>query len=71
MPKFVCDALVEPDLVDAYGERPAYQQNDYIGWITRAKRADTRDRRLIQMLDELGTGDRYMNVSYTPHHRGK
>lgn len=71
MPKFVCDALVETDLVDAYGERPAYQQNDYIGWITRAKRADTRDRRLIQMLDELGTGDRYMNVSYTPHHRGK
>jgi len=71
MPKFVCDALVETDLVDAYGERPAYQQNDYIGWITRAKRADTRDRRLIQMLDELGTGGRYMNVSYTPHHRGK
>ena len=71
MPKFVCDALVETDLVDAYGERPAYQQNDYIGWITRAKRADTRDRRLIQMLDELGTGDRYMNVSYTPRHRGK
>ena len=71
MPKFMCDALVETDLVDAYGERPAYQQNDYIEWITRAKRADTRDRRLIQMLDELGTGDRYMNVSYTPHHRGK
>ena len=71
MPKFVCDALVETDLVDAYGERPAYQQNDYIGWITRATRADTRDRRLIQMLDELGTGDRYMNVSYTPRHRGK
>ena len=71
MPKFVCDALVETDLVDAYGARPAYQQNDYIGWITRAKRADTRDRRLIQMLDELGTGDRYMNVSYTPRHRGK
>jgi len=23
------------------------------------------------MLDELGTGDRYMNVSYTPRHRGK
>ena len=62
MPKFVCDALVETDLVAAYGERPADQQNDYIGWIMRAKRADTRDRRLIQMLDELGTGDRYMNV---------
>ena len=43
MPKFVCDALVETDLVAAYGERPADQQNDYIGWITRAKRADTRD----------------------------
>jgi uncharacterized protein YdeI (YjbR/CyaY-like superfamily) len=71
MPKFVCDALVETDLVDAYDERPADQQNDYIGWIMRAKRADTRDRRLIQMLDELGTGDRYMNVSYTPRHRGK
>ena len=43
MSKFVCDALVETDLVAAYGERPADQQNDYIGWITRAKRADTRD----------------------------
>ena len=36
MPKFVCDALVETDLVDAYGERPAYQQNDYI-WVDHAR----------------------------------
>ena len=71
IPKFVRDALVEKDLMDAYRKRPAYQQNDYIGWITRAKRADTRDRRLVQMLDELGTGDRYMNMSYKPRHRGK
>jgi len=50
----------------AYRERPAYQQNDYLGWIARAKRPETRERRLAQMLDELAAGDAYMGMRWRP-----
>ena len=66
MPDFIRDALIQRGLMDAYRERPAYQQNDYIGWITRAKRQETVDKRLAQMLDELARGDTYMKMSYRP-----
>jgi predicted GNAT family acetyltransferase len=62
MPDFVRDALVERGLVEAYRSRPPYQQNDYIGWISRAKRPETRQKRLDQMLDELERGDLYMKM---------
>jgi uncharacterized protein YdeI (YjbR/CyaY-like superfamily) len=64
MPGFIRRALVEGDLRTAYLERPPYQRNDYIGWITRAKRPDIRQTRLAQMLDELAQGDRYMKMQY-------
>ena len=51
-------------MLTAYGARPPYQQNDYIGWITRAKRKETRRRRLDQMLDELEAGDLYMRMRW-------
>ena len=57
-------ALLQRGLMEAYRSRPAYQQNDYIGWITRAKREETREKRLTRMLDELEGGDRYMNMPY-------
>lgn len=66
MPDFVRAALVKHGLMEAYRERPAYQQNDYIGWITRAKRQATVQKRLAQMLDELERGDTYMNMAYRP-----
>ena len=66
MPDSVRDALDERKLMDAYRQRPAYQQNDYIGWITRAKRDETKDKRLKQMLDELKRGDKYMNMKWHP-----
>jgi uncharacterized protein YdeI (YjbR/CyaY-like superfamily) len=53
MPDFFRDALNERGLMDAYHSRPAYQQNDYIGWITRAKLETTRQKRLTQTLEEL------------------
>ena len=59
MPDFVREALVELDLMDAYRQRPPYQQNDYIGWITRAKREETKQKRLNQMLEELKKGNVY------------
>ena len=64
MPPFVEEALLERGLMEAYRQRPPYQQNDYIGWITRAKRQETIEKRLAQMLDELERGDRYMNMPY-------
>jgi uncharacterized protein YdeI (YjbR/CyaY-like superfamily) len=66
MPNYVERALTELGLMDAYYARPAYQQNDYIGWISRAKRAATREKRLAQMLDELRRGDKYMKMDYRP-----
>ncbi len=64
MPEFIRQALEEHGLTEAYSGRPPYQQNDYIGWITRAKREETRQKRLAQMLDELLSGDGYMNMPY-------
>lgn len=47
-----------------YRLRPAYQQNDYIGWIIRAKQPSTQQKRLAQMLDELVRGDVYMKMAW-------
>ncbi len=71
MPDFVKDALMETGLLNAYKSRPPYQQNDYIGWITRAKREETRQKRLAQMLYELERGDLYMNMKYKQRSSGK
>ena len=62
MPDYVREALNERGLMDAYHARPPYQQNDYIGWITRAKLEATRQKRLNQMLEELEGGKYYMNM---------
>jgi uncharacterized protein YdeI (YjbR/CyaY-like superfamily) len=69
MPDYIGQALVERGLVEAYRERPPYQQNDYLGWIDRAKREETRMRRLEQMLDELDAGDVYMKMEWRPGRR--
>lgn len=64
MPDYVRRTLAERGLTIAYAQRPAYQQNDYIGWIVRAKRGETKRRRLHQMLDELAAGNVYMKMPY-------
>ena len=46
----ICRALTERGLMDAYHARPDYQQNDYIVWIKRARRQETKAKRLAQML---------------------
>jgi DNA-binding MarR family transcriptional regulator len=66
MPEFIKRALVMASLMEAYDRRPPYQRNDYIGWITRAKREETRLKRLRQMLDELKCGDAYMKMKWQP-----
>jgi hypothetical protein len=64
VPAFIEEALNERGLMDVYHSRPAYQQNDYIGWITGAKTDVTLQKRLNQMLDELEAGDVYMNMMW-------
>ena len=66
MPDFVRLALENRGLMEAYAGRPAYQQNDYLGWINRAKRRETKEKRLNQMLDELEIGGVYMNMDHPP-----
>ncbi len=64
MPDDVLTQLTERRLLDAYHARPAYQQNDYLGWIDRGKRAETREKRIAQMLDELNLGGVYMGMGH-------
>jgi uncharacterized protein YdeI (YjbR/CyaY-like superfamily) len=66
MPEFLRKALNERGLLTAYQDRPAYQRNDYIWWITSPKRPQTREKRLVQMLDELAKGGVYMGMSHGP-----
>lgn len=64
MPKEIRDILRSRGLMNAYESRPAYQRNDYLGWIARAKQEETRQKRLNQMLDELEGGKKYMNMKW-------
>ncbi len=66
MPEFVRSALEDGGLMEAYQQRPPYQQNDYIGWIAGARLEATRQKRLAQMLEELAEGGRYMNMAWRP-----
>ena len=64
MPDDVRQALEARGLVNAYEGRPPFQRNDYLGWITRARKPETRQKRLAQMLDELEDGDFYMKMRW-------
>ena len=66
MPEDFLKFLEKEDLVSTYYARPPYQRNDYISWITRAKREETRTKRLQQMIDELKNGRIYMKMKYNP-----
>lgn len=64
MPADVSERLLQEGLTEHYNSRPPYQQNDYIGWIIKAKRPETRQKHLDQMLEELRSGDAYMGMAY-------
>ncbi len=65
MPEDIRSLLDARRLTAAYNARPAYQQNDYVGWIGRAKRPETRQKRIDQMLDELESGGVYMKMKWS------
>lgn len=66
MPEDIAARLDAAGLTAAYSARPPYQRNDYLGWIARAKRPETREKRLAQMLEELAGGRLYMNMPWRP-----
>jgi hypothetical protein len=64
LPVYIKDILVKENVLEAYQNRPFYQRNDYIHWITSAKREETKNKRIKQMLAELKAGNVYMNMAY-------
>ena len=64
MPADVKTALVSAKVMADYEARPAYQRNDYIGWITRAAKEETRIKRISQMVTELKVGGVYMKMAH-------
>jgi uncharacterized protein YdeI (YjbR/CyaY-like superfamily) len=66
MPDYVKAALEKTGLLKTYLERPPYQQNDYLSWISRARRPETKEKRLAQMLFELDHGGLYMKMKHNP-----
>lgn len=71
MPADVEAALASSDRHADYDDRPAYQRNDYLGWIAQAKGSETRSRRIVQMLNELARGGVYMGMSHAPSRKNK
>jgi uncharacterized protein YdeI (YjbR/CyaY-like superfamily) len=69
MPDFVRQALEERGLREKYDARPPYQRNDYLLWINKVKRDDTRQRHLEQMLAELEAGGVYMGMEWNGESR--
>lgn len=69
MPEDIDAALHKLDLRKAYDARPPYQRNDYLRWIAKAKRTESRERRMGQMLRELAIGGVYMGMSHAPSAR--
>ena len=68
LPANLRNVLIQEDVLAAYEARPFYQRNDYIQWIAGAKRVETANKRIAQMVEELRSGNIYMNMAYN---RGK
>ena len=66
MPGNVRGALAKRNLLDAFRQRPDYQQNDYLKWIATASGPAMKQQRLDQMLDELENGKLFKGEAWTP-----
>lgn len=66
MPDEIRKELEERAVIDDYDERPFYQRNDYLAWIGRAARPETRRKRIDQMVEELAQGGVYMGMKHAP-----
>ena len=66
MPDDLRAELEERGMMALHQERPFYQRNDYLAWIGRTARLETRRKRIEQMLDELEQGGVYMKMDHPP-----
>lgn len=66
MPGNVRGALAKRKLLDAFRDRPEYQQNDYLKWIATAAGSAVKQQRLDQMLDELEKGGKFKGEAWSP-----
>jgi len=66
MPGFVRAALTKKPPHGEVPRAPALPAQRYLWWITSAKREETKQKRLDQMLAELAAGDAYMKMPYRP-----
>lgn len=66
MPGNVKGALAKRKLMDAYRDRPQYQQDDYLKWIALAAGPTQKQARIDQMLDELEKGGVFKGEPWTP-----
>ena len=62
IPAFGKDAFEGRGLIDDYHKLPPYQQTDYPGWISDTRREETRQRGLIQMLQQPERGGIHMKT---------
>lgn len=70
MPDDVRAAIERAGVRSDYDARPAYQRNDYVGWIGAAKADETRTRRIEKMVAELKEGGVYMGMAHRPSAKG-
>jgi uncharacterized protein YdeI (YjbR/CyaY-like superfamily) len=71
MPDDVAAVLDESGARADYDARPAYQRNDNLGWIERAKTSATRSRRVGEMFGELRVGGVYMGMQHWPSRKSR
>jgi uncharacterized protein YdeI (YjbR/CyaY-like superfamily) len=71
MPETVRAELEAAGLMLAFEQRPPYQRNDYLHWITRAGLLETRRKRIDQMIDELRRGGIYMGMPHPASRKRK
>lgn len=64
MPADIRSELEARGVMAAYNARPPYQRNDYLGWIGRARKPETRRKRIDKMLSELSNGTHYMGMNW-------
>ncbi len=65
MPGNVKTALAKRSLTDAFRDRPQYQQDDYLKWITSGAGPTVKQQRIDQMLEELEKGDAFKGAAWT------
>lgn len=69
MPDDIEQALARAGASRPYEERPPYQRNDYIRWISAARTSETRETRIGRMIHELLKGGVYMGMPHPPSRR--